>query len=187
MFDMTRKPFPQCFWIHEGLLCAGCYPGDPDRETRDAKLHGLLDCGIRRVVSLMAATERGRNGRPFEPYVPRLHELAAERDVVVECVNLPIRDACAPSPPSLQKILETIEMGLREQTPTYLHCWGGHGRTGTVIACHLIQKGHSPQQAIDALLHLRADLPKNQHPFEGDQEQFVRSWAAVGINPGALP
>jgi len=173
---MLPKPFSQSFWVDEGLLCAGCYPGDLDPATRDTKLRGLLDCGIRRVLSLMEATERGRGGRPFEPYVPRLQELAAERDVVVECVNLPIRDACAPSPPSLQKILETIEIGLQEQTPTYLHCWGGHGRTGTVIACHLIQKGHSSQKAIDELLRLRADLPKSHHPFEGDQERFVLSW-----------
>jgi hypothetical protein len=144
---------------------------------RDAKLRGLLDCGIRRILSLMEATERGRDGRPFEPYVPRLRELAAERGVIVECVNLPIRDACAPSPTSLQEILEMIEMGLQERTPTYLHCWGGHGRTGTVIACHLIQKGHTPQQAIEKLLRLRANLPKSHHPFEGDQERFVRSWA----------
>jgi hypothetical protein len=174
---MTGKPFPQCFWVHEGLLYAGCYPGDQDPATRDAKLRGLLDCGIRRVLSLMAATERGRGGRPFQPYVPRLQELAAERKVVVECLSLPIPDACAPPVPALKKILGKIEMGLREQTPTYLHCWGGHGRTGTVIACHLMQKGHTPQQAIDALLRLRADLPRNHRPFEGDQERFVRSWA----------
>jgi hypothetical protein len=173
---MTPKPFPQCFWVHDGLLCAGHYPGDLDPAKRDAKLRGLLDCGLRRVLSLMDIIERGRDGRPFKPYVSRLQELAAERELVVECLNLPIPDACAPPPAALQKILELIEKGIREQTPTYLHCWGGHGRTGTVIACHLIQKGHTPQEAINALRRLRADLPKNHDPFEGDQEQFVRSW-----------
>src|SRR4051794_12498131 len=136
---MTPKPFPQCFWVHDGLLCAGCYPGDQDPATRDAKLRGLLDCGICRVVSLMEATEKGHGGRGFKPYVPRLQELAAERKVVVECLSLPIRDASSPAPRALQEILDTIDAALREQTPTYLHCWGGHGRTGTVIACHLIQ------------------------------------------------
>ena len=173
---MTRKPFSQSFWVHEGLLCAGCYPGDPDQAKRDAKLRGLLDCGIRRVLNLMEVTEKGHGGRPFEPYVPRLMELAAEREVVVACLSLPIPDASAPAPLALQKILQMIAEGLRDQTPTYLHCWGGHGRTGTVVACHLIDNGHTPQQAIDALLRFRADLPKNHHPFEGGQEQFVRSW-----------
>jgi protein-tyrosine phosphatase len=102
--------------------------------------------------------------------------LAAERQVVLQCLSLPLPDARAPSPPALEKVLEVIEVGLREQMPTYLHCWGGHGRTGTVVACHLIRKGHTAQQAIDALLRLRADLPKNQRPFEGDQERFIRTW-----------
>jgi hypothetical protein len=174
---MPAKPFPQSFWVHENLLCAGCYPGDQDPATRDAKLHGLLDCGIHRVLSLMEATERGRGGRPFEPYVPRLQELAAERELDVECLSLPLPDARAPAPPALEKVLEVIETGLRNKTPTYLHCWGGHGRTGTVVACHLIRKGRTAQQAIDMLLQLRANLPKNHHPFEGGQQQFVRSWA----------
>jgi hypothetical protein len=173
---MVAKPFPQSFWVYESLLCAGCYPGDQDPVTRDAKLRGLLDCGIRRVLSLMEPIERGSGGRPFEPYVPRLQKLADEYKVVVECLNLPMPDASAPPPAALEKVLEMIELGLREQTPTYLHCWGGHGRTGTVVACHLMRKGHTAQQAIDALLSLRAGLPKNHHPFEGNQEQFIHSW-----------
>jgi protein-tyrosine phosphatase len=174
---MTRKPFPQCFWVHDGLLCAGCYPGDQDPAMRDAKLGGLLDCGIRRVVSLMDTTETGHGGRCFEPYVPRLRELAAERKVVVECLRLPIRDGSSPAPPALKEVLDTIDSALREESPTYLRCWGGHGRTSTVIACHLIQKGRSPHEAIDTVVRLRADLPKNHYPFEGDQERFVRSWS----------
>ncbi|NNJ26215.1 hypothetical protein LzC2_22960 [Planctomycetes bacterium LzC2] len=126
----------------------------------------------------METTERGRGGRPFEPYAPRLQELAAERQVVLERLSLPMPDASAPPAAALEKALEIIETGLREETPSYLHCWGGHGRTGTVVACHLIRQGLTAQQAIDALLGFRADLPRNQYPFEGNQERFVRSWAA---------
>ena len=69
---MTCKPFPQSFWVYEGLLCAGCYPGDLDSAKRDAKLRGLLDCNIRLVVSLMEATEKSHGGRSFSPYVTAL-------------------------------------------------------------------------------------------------------------------
>ena len=171
-----NKPFPQSFWVHDGLLCAGCYPGDADAKTRDAKLRGLLDCGIRQVLSLMEPDEKSHGGQPFEPYAPRLTELASERNLVVKCWSMPIRDASAPTPAVLRPILDMLDTVLSEQTPTYLHCWGGHGRTGTVIACHLIERGSTPQEAIDAILDWRADLPKNHHPFEGGQERFVRGW-----------
>ena len=183
---MVSSPFPQSFWVHEGLLCAGCYPGDLYPATRDAKLSGLIACGIRRVVSLMEANERSRGGRLFEPYMQRLHELTSPKEVCVECLSLPIPDARAPLPAALQEILELIERGLREEIPTYLHCWGGHGRTGTVVACHLIQQGCTAQEAIDKVLALRAGLPKNHYPFEGDQECFIRSWHTKEVKPRGL-
>ena len=34
---------------------------------------------------------------------------------------------------------------------------------------------------------MRASLPKNHHPFEGDQERFVRSWPQNRPKPDLLP
>jgi hypothetical protein len=177
---MVPKPFPQSYWVHDGLLCAGCYPGDLDPATRDAKLGGLLDCGIRRVISLMEPGETDYCGRPFEPYVPRLNELAAERGLAVECLNMPVRDASVPNPAVLREVLAVIGMALERREPLYLHCWGGHGRTGTVVACHLIREGYDPWQAIAAVERLRADLPKNHYPFAENQVRFILSWP-VGV------
>ena len=174
-----RKPFSQSFWVCEGQLCAGCYPGALDSATRDSKLRGLLDCGVRRVLSLMEATENSYSGRSFEPYVTRLLELAEAQGVSVDCQRLSIRDGTAPLREVMSQILDTIDASLREQVPLYVHCWGGHGRTSTVIACHLIRQGSSPRQAIDTLLRWRSVLPKNHHPFEGDQEEFIRNWTGM--------
>ena len=183
---MAGSPFPQSFWVHDGLLCAGCYPGDLDPAMRDSKLRELIACGIRRVVNLMEANEQSYGGRPFEPYVQRLHEVALESGHNVECLSLPIPDARAPQPAKLQEILDLIEKGLQEEIPTYVHCWGGHGRTGTVVACHLIQRGCTAQEAIDQVLALRSGLPKHHYPFEGDQERFIRSWPTTGVKTGGL-
>ena len=170
------KPFAQSYWVHDGLLCAGQYPGAPDAAGRDAKMAGLLDCGLRRVISLMEPTETSRGGAPFAPYLPRLCELAAARGTWVEWVGIPVRDATAPSPERMGEILGALDDGLARGMPTYLHCWGGHGRTGTVVACHLIRRGRAPAAAISEVQRLRAGLPKSHDPFEAGQRAFVLNW-----------
>lgn len=179
---MIQKPFPQSYWVYDGLLCAGCYPGDLDPSTREAKFAGLLDCGIRQVLSLMEETEKGRGGCSFDPYEPRLRQLAHERQVTVTFRRFSIRDGSIPTPDLLRQILACLDQALQTKTPTYLHCWGGHGRTSTVVACHLIQRGRTAQEAIDAILAWRADLPKNHYPFEGGQAPFIHSWEMENIS-----
>jgi hypothetical protein len=173
-----QRPFPQSYWVRDGLLCAGHYPGALDIDERNEKLAGLLDCGIRRVICLIPAHETGRDGRPFDPYEPVLQALAASRGVSVECLRLGYADGTTPERAHMSKILDAIDASLAAGEPVYLHCWGGHGRTGTTAACYLIRHGLTPQVAIEQIVVLRKPLPKNHFPFEGRQEEFVRSWRA---------
>lgn len=170
-------PFPQSFWVIDGLLCAGCYPGDLSSAERDHKLLGLLACGIRHIVNLMESDERDLAGRTFEDYSARFTELAAAQSLHAEVTRLPIKDASVPSEEQMKRILEVLEHSVASKTPTYLHCWGGHGRTSTVIACYLMNRGKSIEATFDAITHWRSGLPKKHHPFEGQQEAFVRTWA----------
>ena len=171
-----EAPFPQSFWVHEGFLCAGCYPGDLVPAERDRKLRGLLDCGIRRVINLMEEDEKS-GGRAFEPYMPLLQALAAESGSTVECLRLSIRDASVPAPSVMRQILDGIDESLSNQIPTYVHCWGGHGRTSTVVGCHVIRHGRTAAQAFEQIGHWRSALPKNHDPFEGSQRRFIETWS----------
>lgn len=171
-----QKPFPQSYWVIEGLFCAGQYPGAEDAAERDEKLAGLLRCGIRRVINLIPEGEKGRGGRDFEPYEGMLQTMAAAQGIQVECLRLGYTDGTTPTRQLMTKILDTIDASLAANEPLYLHCWGGHGRTGTTVACYLIRHGETPQAAIDKILAWRKPLPRNHHPFENKQEDFVRSW-----------
>jgi hypothetical protein len=173
----TQRPFPQSYWVRAGLFCAGHYPGDRDGTQRIAKATGLLDAGIRRVISLIPEGETG-GGVPFVPYEPLLQELAAPRGLTVECIRLGYPDGTTPTREHMRKVLDTIDASLAANEPLYLHCWGGHGRTGTTVGCFLIRHGASAQATIDQILTWRAPLPNNRYPFEGQQEAFVRSWQA---------
>jgi hypothetical protein len=176
--EIVNKPFIQSYWVREGLLCAGHYPGALDEQEHETKLRGLIDCGIRRVINLIPAHETGANGLPFVAYDSTLERLAAERGQSVECIRLGYPDGTTPSRALMKRILDQIDASLEAHEPVYIHCWGGHGRTSTVIGCYLIRHGASPQKAIDQILAWRRPLPKNHFPYEARQEEFVRSWQA---------
>jgi hypothetical protein len=173
----AAKPLPQSYWVEEPWLCAGQYPGHPSPSEADVKLKGLLDAGIRRVINLMEPDEVGAGNAPFTPYAPRLEALASARGETVEFANFPIRDAGIPTLEMARRILAVLDDAFVRRVPTYVHCWGGHGRTGTIVACFLISRGLSAAAAIERIMSLRHGLPKSHFPFEGRQVDFIRSWS----------
>jgi hypothetical protein len=171
-----QTPFPQSYWIRDGLLCAGHYPGDLNPRVRDSKLAGLLDCGIRRVVNLIPRDETGAHGLPFDPYEPHLRALAAARGVPVECLRMGFPDGQTPDRATMNAILDRLDASIAAGEAVYIHCWGGHGRTSTVAGCYLVRHGMTPQAAIEQILAWRSTLPRRHHPFEPGQEAYVRAW-----------
>lgn len=164
-------PYPRTWWVTDALL-AGPYPGDQrDTEAR-AKLNRLLRAGIRRFVSLQEPEEAST----FVPYSPTLKRLAAKMRLSVECVNFPIPDNGIPSSTRMREILRCLDTANR---PTYLHCWGGHGRTGTVIGCWLRERGLSGPDALKAITDLRRHDPylaAQPSPQTPGQRNMVLRW-----------
>ncbi|MBX7105371.1 MAG: hypothetical protein K1X57_14905 [Gemmataceae bacterium] len=173
---MPSVPFPQSYWFHERLLVAGHYPGHQEPADRDIKLTRLLDHGVCRVLSLMESGETGHNGEPFAPYLPRLNELAKARGVTVTRDNIPVRDQSAPTVDAANRIVAWLNRAIADSTPAYVHCWGGHGRTSTAVACFLIARGATLDEAVAAIMQWRATTPKRHDPFSPVQLQFLRSW-----------
>lgn len=172
------KPFAQSYWAVPGLLCAGHYPGAEDTDEHREKLGGLVRCGIRRVINLIPDYETGRGGRPFRAYMADLAQLSAAQGVAVECARMGWPDGTTPDRAHMQAILDRIDQSVAAQEPVYVHCWGGHGRTGTTVGCFLVRHGATPEAAIAQILAWREPLPRNHFPFEGQQEAFVREWRA---------
>lgn len=174
---MNHTPFPQSFWVKESVLCVGHYPCDRDKATSLAKQNGLLDCGIRRVINLMERNETNHNGELFADYSKDLTLLARSRNMAApEFFGVPLRDAQAPTIAQMQAVLEIINDSIRRNIPTYMHCWGGHGRTGTVVCCYLISQGKTAQEAIEQLSVWRQGLPKRHFPLESNQQSFIEQW-----------
>jgi hypothetical protein len=152
----TPDPPPGCYWVEPGRLLAGPYPGS------------LLDvAALSRLATLVVdLTEEGE----LEPYSELLEG--------VEWVRSPIRDFSAPSEEVMIRILDAIDAALARDERVYVHCRGGRGRTGTVLGCHLVRHGLTPETALARITELRRQLPDalDPSPETAAQVALVRGW-----------
>ena len=178
--QQVTEPFGRSYWVEPGRLLAGFYPGDLCKQKAEQKLGTLLNVGITCVVNLTEEDELGTNGQPFRPYTRLLMTLAAARCVEVTYVRMPIRDQGIPAVATMQMILDTIDSAMQRKLATYVHCWGGLGRTGTVVGCYLARHGiASGDEALNRIIHLRHNHDAASHrssPETPDQRAMVCQW-----------
>jgi protein-tyrosine phosphatase len=82
----------------------------------------------------------------------------------------------------MRAIQDAIARALEAGEVVYVHCWGGVGRTGTVIGCHLVQnETHTGDQALAALKQLRSSTQRAHRvsPETSEQHDMVRGWSAA--------
>jgi hypothetical protein len=76
--------------------------------------------------------------------------------------------------------LDHIDLILESLGKPYVHCWGGNGRTGTVIGCWLVRHGRTPDQALKEMEHGRAGRGFTRHAPENDrQRRFIIDWPSM--------
>jgi protein tyrosine/serine phosphatase len=112
------------------------------------KIDVLLDAGVRTFVDLTAAADR------LEPYQPILDQAAADRALDLRRETFPIPDLGVVADAQYDPILAAVRKG-HERGAVYLHCWGGVGRTGSVVGCLLAEQGRSYDEVIARLAELR--------------------------------
>ena len=115
-----------CAWFEEGRLAACAYP------RGEAALADLARRGVTLLVNL--------HHRGHDPALLARFSLAELR--------LPVADFTPPSPAQLAEGVAAIDQALANGGRVAVHCWGGLGRTGTLLACYYVRRGLSPQEAI---------------------------------------
>ena len=171
-------PFPQSYWVVPGKLLAGYYPGDLDTMKMEKKLKWLLQAGIRYIINLMEENERKQRD-PFPSIENALMRYAKRVGINVTCVRRPIKDFTAPTPEYIRNILDEIDDAVSQGKGVYVHCWGGKGRTGTVVGCYLARHGYAQgQDVLDLIQKLRRNDPEVSHPSPETRQQrdMVTTW-----------
>jgi hypothetical protein len=171
-------PFSRSYWVESGKLLAGAFPGSPDLDEAKEKITGLVQCGIQRIINLMEPDETGHHGEPFDPYDQIFREMGAEKGLDVSMIRRAVRDFDVPTPELMASIVGEINRFIELGLPVFVHCWGGRGRTGTVIGCWLVNQGLTGQEALDHIRWLRQDEPTwyKHSPETEKQVRMVLNW-----------
>ena len=104
--------------------------GNSNRSPRSSN-----DAGIDRFVNL-SQDYPGGTDRHLTHYDSHVESHA-------EVGRYPIRDVYIPTEELMVEILDVVDNDLAAGHNIYVHCWGGVGRTGTVVGCWLIRHGYA--------------------------------------------
>ena len=148
-------PIDESNWVIPNKLIAGAYPGFTLDSENTGSLIKLLNCGVNRFVCMQEEYDpfakesewRGtgtmyRKNRAIRPYfadVQRILQTKADHptlktDVVeVAFDHCPIKDCSTVADEIVFDLAKKLVDAIRNGDVIYLHCWGGHGRTGVMV------------------------------------------------------
>lgn len=157
---------PDSYWVEPTALLAGEHPGSWEEAEALARLDGLREAGVTSFVDL---TEEGE----LVPYQPLLRAGVRYRRMAVRDLDVPTLD-------DMRAMLDLVDAELARGETVYVHCWGGVGRTGTLVACWLVRHGRTGEEALEHLRRLRTESAKAERvsPETDAQHAFVRAWPA---------
>lgn len=147
-----RGPTPWSNWVIKGRVLAGAFPAAISDAETDAILTRLLELGVNTFVclqaefSLAAPESAWRGGQALRPYVKDAQRLLARArqagnhritQTRLDLLHLPIVDGSITSDHALSCLADDCCQRILSGERLYIHCWGGHGRTGTLVAVML--------------------------------------------------
>lgn len=162
---MDKRPIDNSYWVVPGKLLAGEYPRNIDDESSPHKVAQLTEAGVSAFIDL---TEDGE----LHPYTGWLDGQIHQRFGVVD-------QSIPHSPEFTAQILDAIDHHIADGRTVYVHCWGGVGRTGTIVGCWLARHGYAGDAALERLGELWSKCAKSRtrcSPERPSQVDYIVNW-----------
>jgi atypical dual specificity phosphatase len=161
-------------WVIEGKLAGSGLP------TSSKEIRWLAkQQGIRSIVTIK---EKPLPSEWFSTTDSSSSSSSTNNNLKIDYFHISIQDYGAPSVEELDYVVNYITRQIDKGKAVMVHCSGGRGRTGTILAAYLIknQKGDmSAEQAIKKLSTIR----RGESIQSKDQERIVFSYEQY-INKG---
>lgn len=146
------------YWVEPGRVLAGEYPASKGDAVRSRlKVNLLIDHGIRTFVDLTTPHDG------LDEYAHLVDEAAARRGLRLERVPHPIPDMGVTDDAGYDATVAALRAA-SARGGVYVHCWGGIGRTATVIGCLLIDGGHAADASLAQIDRWRSSTHKAHMP-----------------------
>ena len=139
------------------------------------KLSSLLGAGVSAFIDL---TEEGE----LIPYANLLPTRNGASNIPITYNRIPIKDLGVPTVPVMSVILDKINAFLQSEVIVYVHCWGGIGRTGTVVGCYMVQE--MAMTGPEALMRIEGSRTGThdslrRSPETQEQRNMVMTWGSA--------
>lgn len=173
--DNPKRPLPNSYWVVPGRFVAGEYPSATDPVEQAATQRALLEAGVGHFIDL---THEGE----LPSYMETARSEAGRLGRSVTWERRPVRDLDVPDTrEEMSSILDAIDAAMNDGKTVYVHCWGGVGRTGTVVGCWLVRHGRTGDEALAQIAEWWKDVEKSwripQSPQTCGQLDYVRNWS----------
>lgn len=146
--DAGAEPSDLFTWVVDDRVVGMSRPGPAD-------LAALKTCGVTHVISLT---------------VQALSRDSLSRHGIVG-IHIPMPDMRAPSLREVERFVEKLSSLVDAGNKVAVHCGAGLGRTGTMLACYLVSRGMSAEEAMQEVRRRRPGSVESRA-----QEQAVRDY-----------
>lgn len=192
-------------WVIPGLVMCGPYPGldgnnFPTVDSARNHLHQLLQDGVDTFVCLQQEViDLDAGGKHayfpmYENYATTIRNAFPELASKVTFLHFPLPDQTCPKDHKLfVNQLGTVCSALSQGKKIYVHCAGGHGRTGVFVGClmatmfvnvdadylmtylqHAHDKRRKPDVRCNHLLFVQTPNTQEQRAFVRDFVTFMK-------------